>query len=310
MSVLLSLLLACAADPPSTAAPPPAPEPAPVAVVDAPAPPPAPASPPAIDLAIPRDAHLLVQRLQDAERRIRDPQVDDATAAALGHLQQRIYRTLADDPVLAAAVTAGVDPELRPWVEKNVAGTRAIARTVARPKTDLPPWRIVEPIPAAELLGYYKEAEQKHGVPWSVLASIHLNETRTGRLRGVSDAGARGPMQFMPATWKAYGEGDIESDRDAILAAGNYLAKMGWAKDRRKAVWHYNHHDAYVDAVLAYADVMAADERAFRGYWGWQVYYRTVAGSIWLSTGYESADRQPIEAWCAERGEPWCPKVH
>jgi membrane-bound lytic murein transglycosylase B len=26
-------------------------------------------------------------------------------------------------------------------------------------------------------------------------------------------------MQFMPATWDAYGEGDIDDPRDAILAA-------------------------------------------------------------------------------------------
>ena len=293
---LVAGLLGCAPPAPLPAAPP-----APVAAEV-----PAPAE---VDLSVRRDAAWIAARLQRIERAIRDPSVSDEDAAAQGHLQQRIYRLLADDPVLAADVVKRSDPALREWIERNTAGTASIARTVPSPKTDLPPWRIVEPAPAAELLAHYRAAEAAHGVPWHVLASIHLNETRMGRLRGASDAGARGPMQFMPATWAAYGEGDIEKDADAIAAAARYLAAMGFAQDPRKALWHYNHSDAYIDAILSFSDVMAADARAYRGYWGWQVYYRTIRGGIWLSAGYESLERQPIEAWCASRGEPHCPTL-
>ena len=83
--------------------------------------------------------------------------------------------------------------------------------------------RIVEPAPIEDLTRYYKDAEAEFGVPWYYLASIHLVETRMGRIRGVSVAGAQGPMQFMPGTWAAYGEGDVNSDRDAIRAAARYL---------------------------------------------------------------------------------------
>jgi hypothetical protein len=262
-----------------------------------------------VDLAVRRDVAWITVTLARVERAIRDASVPDGEAAELGHLQQRIVRLLAEDPVLAAAVIERADPEVRGWIQRNVAGTASIAKTVPSPKTDLPPWRIVEPAPAADLLAHYRAAEEAHGVPWHVLASIHLNETRTGRLRGTSDAGARGPMQFMPATWDAYGRGDIDSDADSIAAAARYLAAMGFARDPRKALWHYNHSDAYVDAILSFSEVMAENERAFRGYWGWQVYYRTIRGSIWLSTGYESTARQPIEAWCASRGEPHCPAL-
>ncbi len=44
-----------------------------------------------------------------------------------------------------------------------------------------------------------------------------------GRIRGLSVAGARGPMQFIPETWARWGRGDIDSPRDSILAAGRYL---------------------------------------------------------------------------------------
>lgn len=263
-----------------------------------------------IDLQIAREARALVERLTAVERTIRDPAVDDETAGRWGHLQQRIYRVLADDAVLADAVVAGVPAELTETVKTVLHGTKEIGRTVVKPRTDLPDWRIVEPKPSAELLGYYREAGAKYGVPWSALAAIHLNETRMGRLRGLSDVGAKGPMQFMEKTWTDYGEGDVENDRDAIFAAANYLSKMGWADDPRKAIWEYNNTERYVNAILDFAKVMDADPLAYRGFWGWQVYYRTVVGSIWLAAGYEEPARISIEAYCAPRGEPHCPKVH
>ena len=116
-------------------------------------------------------------------------------------------------------------------------------------------------------------------------------------------------MQFMPATWDAYGKGDIDSHADAIWAAGNYLAKMRFAKDQRKAVWHYNHHDGYVNSVLTIASVIADDPLAYRGYHGWRVYYRTVQGDIWLTEGYESTERVAIDTYCAEHGFPACPEA-
>src|SRR5438270_10948820 len=61
------------------------------------------------------------------------------------------------------------------------------------PRT-LPDWKIVQPAPVEDLLRYYKEAEAQFGVPWQYLAAIHLVETRMGRIRGLSTAGAQGPM--------------------------------------------------------------------------------------------------------------------
>jgi hypothetical protein len=70
-------------------------------------------------------------------------------------------------------------------------------------------------------------------------------------------------MQFMPATWKAYG---VDANRDgvkdpfnpvdAIFAAARYLKAAGAATDIRKAVFAYNHADWYVDSVLMRAQVI------------------------------------------------------
>lgn len=77
-------------------------------------------------------------------------------------------------------------------------------------------------------------------------------------------AGALGFPQFMPASlqWADDGDGDGKIDLfsfdDAIFSIGRYLSEHGFKKDRRKAVWDYNHEDAYVQGVLAYADALRA----------------------------------------------------
>ena len=45
--------------------------------------------------------------------------------------------------------------------------------------------------------------------------------------------------------------------------------------------------------------VMEKDPLAYRGYWGWQVYYRTTRGDIWLPPGYAQADAIPVDQYCA-----------
>jgi membrane-bound lytic murein transglycosylase B len=134
---------------------------------------------------------------------------------------------------------------------------------------------------------YYREAETKFGVPWYFLASINLIETRMGRIRGDSSAGAQGPMQFIPSTWAAYGEGDVNSYRDSILAAGRYLKAAGAPGNMPKAIFAYNHDTRYVAAVTAYGEAMHKDPAAYRGFYGWQVYYPTPDGPILMPPGWK-----------------------
>jgi membrane-bound lytic murein transglycosylase MltF len=144
----------------------------------------------------------------------------------------------------------------------------------------------VRPEPVDVLLDAYRDAEAEFGIPWQYLAAIHLVETRLGRIRGNSSSGAQGPMQFIPSTWEAFGEGDVNDNRDAILAAGRYLKAAGGPANMDKAIFAYNHDDGYVTAVKAYAQNMLDDPRAYDGYYQWQVYYRTVNGTVLLPEGY------------------------
>lgn len=82
-------------------------------------------------------------------------------------------------------------------------------------------------------------------------------------------------MQFIPATWAAYGMGgDVEDPRDAILGAANYLRASGAARSERRALYAYNNSTAYVSAVLRYARRMRRDPRVFHAYYAWSVYSR------------------------------------
>lgn len=236
--------------------------------------------------AVAADPTAIAAQIAMAERAVRDPNVTGAELAWMGHLQQRIYRTLAARPELREPFLAAVPSTVRGVVTTNLGATAELRSTVV-PGPDLPTaWRIVAPAPLDELGRYYREAESEFGVHWSYLAAIHLVETRMGRIRGVSVAGAQGPMQFMPGTWAAYGEGDVNSNRDAIRAAARYLRANRAPADMPNALFRYNNSDRYVRAVTAYAEIMRAEPDALRGYYHWQVYYLTTRGDILLAVGY------------------------
>lgn len=228
----------------------------------------------------------IAAQMATAERAIRDRSVSGLDLAWMGHLQQLTYRKVAAQPSQRALVLAALPAEVRAAATANMDATSDL-RSLVNPGSTLPAaWLIVEPAPMEELLGYYRSAEAEFGVPWYYLASIHLVETRMGRIRGTSTAGAQGPMQFMPATWAAYGRGDVNSNKDAIAGAARYLKANGAPANMPSALFRYNNSDRYVRAVTAYAENMRTDEGAFRGYYHWQVYYLMTRGDILLPVGY------------------------
>lgn len=109
----------------------------------------------------------------------------------------------------------------------------------------------------------YLAAANRYKVPWQLLSGIGMAETRHGRNNATSSAGARGLMQFMPATFAAYGvdgdrdgRRDIRNDADSIFSAANYLTKSGVTHGKAgviRALWAYNHSVAYRNDVLFYA---------------------------------------------------------
>ncbi|MEU9885968.1 transglycosylase SLT domain-containing protein [Sphaerisporangium sp. NPDC051011] len=194
--------------------------------------------------------------------------------------QQRVYRLMGHRPELARRVVERLPSRLAARAADDAEAARSLF-SLTRPTSTPGRFRTQDPPEAEKLRGHMREAERRFGVGWEVLAAVMLVETKFGRLRSPSSAGAQGPMQFMPATWKAYGlGGDVRDPRDAVLGAANYLRASGAPRDYRRALYAYNHDQRYVDAVQRYARTMRRDPRAYYTYYNWQVFVLTTRGDL------------------------------
>ena len=107
------------------------------------------------------------------------------------------------------------------------------------------------------------------GLSWTVLAAIGQIESGDGANPGPSSAGALGPMQFLPSTWRVYGISafgqtgppDIMNAYDAVPSAARLLCANGGrtAAGLHGAIFAYNHATWYVNEVLALAQEYARD---------------------------------------------------
>src|SRR5439155_17781253 len=153
-----------------------------------------------------------------------------------GAVPERVSRAELAFQKLELALRPGAVPRLpQPLASRVRADVRARDELahLTRPRP-LSAFRPGPPPTAAALLAHYRAAERRFGVPWSVLAAVNLVESGFGRLRETSVSGAQGPMQFMPATWRAYGlGGDVHDSADAIVGAANYLHANGAPRDLR-----------------------------------------------------------------------------
>ncbi len=134
-----------------------------------------------------------------------------------------------------------------------VAGaTAGIAATPSQPKP-----AAVSDIPS-DYLALYHQAGLAYGVPWQLLAAIGKVESDHGRNPNAyrpNEAGAQGPMQFIPSSWARYRwasgnpSPDVNNARDAIFAAAAYLRVAGAPGDLPRSIYAYNHAWWYVDMV-------------------------------------------------------------
>lgn len=232
------------------------------------------------------------------ELALRDPSTPQPLRVAAARRQQAAYRAIGRNPAWDAVIRPTIPATLAQVYDLNIDARRQL-NAMAVVRDTLPAWRIQPPAPAEELLAYYRDAQAATGVGWNYLAAINFVETRFGSIAGTSTAGAQGPMQFMPATWSAYGQGDVTVPRDAIMAAGRYLAASGFAGDPSRAIFAYNHANEYVRAVSDYAAVLAADPSIFGHYYLWDVYYFTSAGDVLLPIGYSAGERIPVADYLA-----------
>jgi Transglycosylase SLT domain len=146
------------------------------------------------------------------------------------------------------------------------AGSQVVRLAPVVASTSLP----VDPHPPtgrpSSYLALFQESAAQYcpGLSWTVLAAIGQIESGDGANTGPSTAGALGPMQFLPSTWKIWGiDGfgetgppDIMDPYDAVPSAARLLCGSGAAQGGqalRQAIFAYNHATWYVDEVLALA---------------------------------------------------------
>ena len=111
-------------------------------------------------------------------------------------------------------------------------------------------------------------------------------------------------MQFLPSTWDEVSEGgDIDDPRDAINGAARYLVQRGGLEDIREGLYGYNNSENYVNAVLAYADLLRLEGRALRGLYNWEIYVGTDVGTLWLPVGFRADE--PLDAVTYLQQNPW-----
>ncbi len=146
-----------------------------------------------------------------------------------------------------------------------------------------------------DYLALYQDAARRFGLDWPVLAAVGRIESNHGRA-GCSPnaAGARGPMQFLPATFvhaaslAGLADPDICDPADAIPAAAAYLRSNGAPRDWQRALFRYNPADWYPSLVL---------RQAARYGYGSRVVWPLDGGRISQDFGPTSFSGEPARCW-------------
>jgi hypothetical protein len=171
--------------------------------------------------------------------------------------------------VLALVSAPGASMSSLTTAVRGIAGKPATIISLRREQQQLPVDRAASGARPASYLELFRESAARYcpGLSWTVLAAIGQIESGDGRNMGPSTAGALGPMQFLPSTWRvwgitAYGEPgppNIMDPYDAVPSAARLLCANGAATPGGLpgAVFAYNHATWYVNEVLALAQQYA-----------------------------------------------------
>lgn len=141
-------------------------------------------------------------------------------------------------------------------------GVKAIGGTFAGGSTSPPAASSTRPPTGTEAAQVAQVAATYHLSP-ETLWGIFGTESSFGQNTGPSSAGALGPFQFLPSTWRLYGKGDPNDFTASLEAAARYLHALGADQDPTSAgtinalnTYNGNHgganpHTSYASSVLA-----------------------------------------------------------
>ena len=159
----------------------------------------------------------------------------------------------------------------------KLLGSRSILNTLSTmaaltdPQVQDALWEQLKNTPELTRQVFAEKVERKSAWAYRELKAYLLHAQAEGfdpaQVSG-SFAGAMGIAQFMPSNigpiakdGNGDGRVDLFDDADAIASVASYLKKHGWRPgiDRSQAakvIYHYNHSDRYVKAVLDVSDLL------------------------------------------------------
>ena len=159
----------------------------------------------------------------------------------------------------------------------TLLGTRSVLNTLSTmaalsdPKVRNLLWPEVKNTPDLTRKIFDQKAAKKSGWSYRELKAYLQHTSKEGfdpiALNG-SFAGAMGISQFMPSNIDQLGKDgnndgriNLYDDEDAIASIAYYLKRHGWypgikRKKAEKVVYHYNHSDLYVDAILNITEIL------------------------------------------------------
>lgn len=122
----------------------------------------------------------------------------------------------------------------KPAPGTDPAATRELAAMAANERLTL---KYDDP----RLDAYAVTSAQREGIPPEVLLALKNAGERSGAT-AVSPKGAKGVMQFLDDTWKAYGKGDVRDPIASIDAGARFMKDLikQYDGDVRAAIAHYN----------------------------------------------------------------------
>lgn len=198
-------------------------------------------------------AHNLADVVRAADTDVTVPQLVLNTQSADAMITQapRVQLTI----TLVESKAEEVERQKRD--EAARAAAEATPAPVTAPTTDAVPTSTPVDVPLEEKRALAKAAAAEYGIDWKLVEAVwQIESGKRWQTTVRSSAGAQGPMQFMPGTWRAYavdGNGDgvanVNDARDAVYAGARYLAANGAATDVDRALLRYNHAQWYVDKV-------------------------------------------------------------